>query len=73
MKFFAYYIKDGNVIAMSSAGTDPIVSDFAEYIHEGKTLTQEEIERDPIAWIRNKPVNVLKSIFPEKFDSVTES
>ncbi|KAK0096154.1 hypothetical protein PV326_006299 [Microctonus aethiopoides] len=73
LKFFAYYIKDGKVIAMSSAGTDPIVSDFAEYIHEGKTLTQEEIERDPIAWIRNKPVNVLKSIFPEKFDSVTES
>ncbi|KAL7287605.1 hypothetical protein TKK_0018252 [Trichogramma kaykai] len=55
MKFFAYYIKNCKVIAMSSVGRDPIVSDFANYLYEGKTLTEDEVEKDPIAWIRNKP------------------
>ncbi|XP_058797475.1 apoptosis-inducing factor 3-like isoform X2 [Phymastichus coffea] len=54
-KFFAYYFKDGKVVAMSSVGRDPIVSDFANMLYEGKTLTEEEVENDPIKWIRNKP------------------
>ncbi|XP_015126200.1 apoptosis-inducing factor 3 isoform X2 [Diachasma alloeum] len=68
-KFFAYHYKNGQVIAMSSVGMDPIVSDFAEYIHEGKTLTQEEVEADPIGWMKNKPLDALKTFFPEKFVS----
>lgn len=54
-KFFAYYMNDGKVVAMASVGRDPIVSDFANMLYEGKTLTEEEIEEDPIKWIRNKP------------------
>lgn len=40
---------------MSSVNADPIVSDFANLLYEGKTLTEEEINRDPFGWIRNKP------------------
>ena len=61
-KFFAYYFKDGKVIAMSSVGRDPIVSDFANFLHEGKSLTEEEVEKDPIQWIRNKPKDLQVSV-----------
>lgn len=55
MEFFAYYIKNNKVIAMSSVSADPIVSDFANFLYEGKILTETEINRDPFNWIRNKP------------------
>ncbi|XP_043794626.1 apoptosis-inducing factor 3-like isoform X2 [Apis laboriosa] len=55
LEFFAYYIKNNKVIAMSSIAADPIVSDFANFLYEGKTLTETEIIRDPFNWIRNKP------------------
>ncbi|XP_034936698.1 apoptosis-inducing factor 3 isoform X2 [Chelonus insularis] len=71
-KFFAYYFKNGKVIAMSSAGTDPIVSDFAEFLYEGKTLTEKEVQENPTGWMRNKPKEALKTIFPEKFSSGTQ-
>lgn len=58
-KFFAYYFKDGKVIAMSSVGRDPIVSDFANLLHEGRLLTQEEVDKSPTEWIRNKPKDML--------------
>ncbi|KAF7998600.1 hypothetical protein HCN44_011008 [Aphidius gifuensis] len=61
-KFFAYHINNGKVVAMSSVGTDPIVSDFANYLYEGKTLTEKEIEHNPIGWMKNKPLAVLKII-----------
>lgn len=57
---------------MSSVGSDPIVSDFAEYLYEGQILSQQEIEEDPIAWMRNKPLGLLKTIFPEKFPPTNE-
>ncbi|XP_057341130.1 apoptosis-inducing factor 3 isoform X1 [Microplitis mediator] len=72
-KFFAYYIKDGKVIAMSSVGSDPIVSDFAEYIYEGNTLTQQQVDDNPIGWMRNKPVELLKNIFSDKFNELNNS
>ncbi|XP_014213817.1 apoptosis-inducing factor 3 isoform X2 [Copidosoma floridanum] len=65
LKFFAYYIKSGEVVAMSSLGTDPIVADFANNVYEGKVLTEEEIEKDPIGWMRHKPKDfqpAMKSI-----------
>uniref|UniRef100_V9IID7 Uncharacterized protein n=2 Tax=Apis cerana TaxID=7461 RepID=V9IID7_APICE len=40
---------------MSSVAADPIVSDFANFLYEKKTLTETEINRDPFNWIRNKP------------------
>ncbi|XP_008207189.1 apoptosis-inducing factor 3 [Nasonia vitripennis] len=62
MKFFAYYFKDGKVVAMSSSGRDPIVSDFANLLYEGKNLTEEEVEKDPTAWMRNKPQDLQVSV-----------
>lgn len=47
---------------MSSVGRDPIVSDFANLLYEGKTLTEEEVEKDPIAWMRSKPQDLQVSI-----------
>lgn len=64
-KFFAYHIKNEKVVAMSSVGTDPIVSDFANHLYEGKTLTEKEIEDDPTAWMKNKPLATLRTIFQE--------
>lgn len=58
---------------MSSAGSDPIVSDFAEYIYEGNVLTEQQIEDNPIGWMRNKPVELLRNIFKDKFDSLNKS
>lgn len=59
LKFFAYYFKDGKVIAMSSVGRDPIVADFANLLFEGKSLTEEEVESDPVKWMRNKPKDLV--------------
>ena len=55
LEFFAYYIKDGKVIAISSIGADPIAADFANFLHEGNILTEAEVNQDPFGWIRNKP------------------
>nr|XP_012141313.1 PREDICTED: apoptosis-inducing factor 3-like isoform X2 [Megachile rotundata] len=55
LEFFAYYFKDGQVIAMSSSGADPVVADFANLLHEGQSLTEAEINKNPFGWIRNKP------------------
>lgn len=65
-KFFAYYFKDDKVIAMSSVGRDPIVSDFANLLYEGKILTREEVENNPTGWMRNLPKDMLPSQEPEK-------
>lgn len=54
-EFFAYYIRNGKVIAMSSCGADPVVSDFANLLHEGGSLTEAEVTRNSFDWIRNKP------------------
>lgn len=53
MKFVAFYLDvSGNVIAMSSCGKDPIVSQFAEYLSQGRTLTRKDIQEDAFAWIQ---------------------
>lgn len=58
LEFFAYYLKDGKVIGMSSVNADPVVSDFANMLYEGKSLTEKEINTDPFGWMRNKPREV---------------
>ncbi|XP_011497542.1 PREDICTED: apoptosis-inducing factor 3 [Ceratosolen solmsi marchali] len=63
-KFFAYHFKDGKVIAMSSLGRDPIVSDFANYIYEGKCLSEKSVTNNPTKWMRNLPAD-LKPPTPE--------
>ncbi|XP_076623812.1 apoptosis-inducing factor 3 isoform X3 [Colletes latitarsis] len=65
-EFFALYIKDGKVIAMSSVGADPVVSDFANFLYEGKSLTEEMVDKNPFGWIQNKPKNLL-----ERFQNVS--
>lgn len=53
MKFVVFYMNsEGKVIAMASMGRDPVVSQFAEYLAKGKTLTKSEIESDPFGWIK---------------------
>lgn len=53
MKFVAFYLDaSGNVIAMSSCGKDPVVSQFAEYLSQGKKLTKSDIQEDAFAWIQ---------------------
>ncbi|XP_011146399.1 apoptosis-inducing factor 3 isoform X2 [Harpegnathos saltator] len=59
LEFFAYHLKDCKVIAMSSVNADPVVSDFANLLYEGKLLTEEEINADPFGWMRNKPKDAL--------------
>lgn len=50
-KFVAYYLKDDKVIAISSCGLDPIVSQFAELLHQGKSLYRKDIENNSTEWI----------------------
>ncbi|XP_043492170.1 apoptosis-inducing factor 3 isoform X1 [Polistes fuscatus] len=55
LQYFAYYVKNGKVIAMSSVGADPIVSDFANLLAEKQTLTEDDIRNNPFGWMRTKP------------------
>lgn len=47
---------------MGSCQRDPIVADFANLLYEGRELTQEEVERDPLAWMPNKPKDLLPAV-----------
>lgn len=58
LEFFAYYFKNGKVIGMSSVSADPVVSDFANMLYEGRTLTEEEINKNPFGWMKNEPKDV---------------
>ncbi|KAL0115388.1 hypothetical protein PUN28_010724 [Cardiocondyla obscurior] len=58
LEFFAYYLKDGKVIGISSVNADPVAADFANILYEGRVLTEEEINADPFGWMKNKPKNV---------------
>lgn len=60
LEFFAYYLKDGKVIGMSSVNADPVAADFANTLYEGRTLTEEEINKDPFGWMTNKPKDASK-------------
>lgn len=44
---------------MSSVARDPIVSDFANLLYEGRTLTEDEVKKDPYGWMRNKPKDLM--------------
>lgn len=44
------YNKEGRVVGMSSCQRDPIVSQFAEYLALGKTLTKLDIAANPFGW-----------------------
>jgi apoptosis-inducing factor 3 len=53
LKFVAFFIdNNGKVIAMSSCARDPVVSQFAEYLSLGKTLTKADIEQNMYGWTK---------------------
>ena len=53
LKFVAYYLnEEGTVIAISSCQKDPVVSQFAEFLSQGRTLTKAEIQEDAFGWIQ---------------------
>ncbi|XP_044763702.1 apoptosis-inducing factor 3-like isoform X2 [Coccinella septempunctata] len=52
LKFVAFYInKADQVVAASSCGMDPIVSQFAELLHQGKKLYRKDIDKQPLGWL----------------------
>lgn len=54
LKFVAFYL-DANrkVIGMASCGHDPVVSQYAEYLSQGKTLYENQLKPDPFAWTKS--------------------
>ncbi|CRK98150.1 CLUMA_CG011518, isoform A [Clunio marinus] len=54
MKFVAFYLNDsGTVIAVASCQRDPVVSQFAEFLSQGRKLKKTELLTDPFGWIQN--------------------
>lgn len=55
LKFVAFYLDaNGKVIGMASCGRDPVVSQFAEYLSQGKTLHKNQLNPDPFAWTKSR-------------------
>lgn len=52
LKYVAFHLKDDEVIAMSSCQRDPIVSQFANLLAEGRKLYWKDIEQDPLSWAK---------------------
>ncbi|XP_055636443.1 apoptosis-inducing factor 3-like isoform X2 [Toxorhynchites rutilus septentrionalis] len=53
LKFVAFYLNEaGKVIGMASCGRDPVVSQFAEYMSQGKSLHKNQLSPDPFTWIK---------------------
>lgn len=52
-KFVAFFLKDGVVVAACTCGRDPVVSQFAELLAQGKTLTEDALKEDPLAWTKD--------------------
>lgn len=50
-KFVAFYTKGEDVVAVASLNFDPIVSQAAEMMQNGKKITKKEILSDPKSWI----------------------
>lgn len=59
LQYFAYYVKDGKIIAMSSVGADPVVADFANLLAQKQTLTEDDIKNNPFGWMQNKTKDLI--------------
>ncbi|KAG5865232.1 hypothetical protein JTB14_012052 [Gonioctena quinquepunctata] len=53
-KFVAFYLKNNQVVATSSCGMDPVVSQFAEHLAQGKKLFKDDLKNDKLAWTKKK-------------------
>ncbi|XP_055513400.1 apoptosis-inducing factor 3-like, partial [Leucoraja erinacea] len=52
LTFVAFYIKDNNVIAACSLNSDPVVSQVAEVLSLGKTISKEEASQADMPWTK---------------------
>ncbi|XP_038122310.1 apoptosis-inducing factor 3 isoform X3 [Culex quinquefasciatus] len=53
LSFVAFYLDaERKVIGMASCGRDPVVSQFAEFLSQGKTLHADQLSPDPFAWTK---------------------
>ncbi|XP_069766842.1 apoptosis inducing factor mitochondria associated 4 [Narcine bancroftii] len=50
--FVAFYIKAGQVIAVCSLNYDPVVSQAAEVLASGKTISKEEARSEDMPWVK---------------------
>ncbi|KAL2717178.1 apoptosis-inducing factor 3 isoform X2 [Vespula squamosa] len=59
LQYFAYYVKDDKIIAMSSVGADPVVADFANLLAGKQILMEDDIKNNPFGWMCNKTKDVV--------------
>ncbi|CAG5044368.1 unnamed protein product [Parnassius apollo] len=54
LKFVIFFFdKSDKVIAVASCMRDPVVSQFAELLYQGKSLHKKDLKEDPFAWTKN--------------------
>ncbi|XP_041097184.1 apoptosis inducing factor mitochondria associated 4 isoform X3 [Polyodon spathula] len=52
MKFLAFYIKDDVVVAVASLNFDPSVSQVAEIMASGRTISKAQAKSDDMSWLK---------------------
>lgn len=53
LKFVIFFFNEADtVIAMASCQRDPVVSQFAELLYQGKPLHKKDLKDDPFAWTK---------------------
>lgn len=50
MKFLAYFYKNDKVVSMAGCQRDPVVSQFAELLAQGKRIYRKDVEEGNIPW-----------------------
>lgn len=54
LKFVVFFFDESDkVIAVASCMRDPIVSQFAEFLHQGKTLYKKDLKDDMFGWTKH--------------------
>uniref|UniRef100_A0A2H1V112 SFRICE_000615 n=1 Tax=Spodoptera frugiperda TaxID=7108 RepID=A0A2H1V112_SPOFR len=54
LKFVIFFFDETDkVIAVASCMRDPVVSQYAEFVHQGKTLYKKDLKDDPFAWTKS--------------------
>ncbi|KAG6463681.1 hypothetical protein O3G_MSEX014010 [Manduca sexta] len=54
LKFVIFFFDESDkVISVASCMRDPVVSQFAEFLYQGKSLYKKDLKDDPFAWTKN--------------------
>lgn len=54
LKFVVFFFNEADkVISVASCMRDPVVSQFAELLYQGKTLCRKDLKDDPFAWVKS--------------------